>query len=131
MHLSIYANISTRMLDESLRWLIANAKIEKAKEIIKKACRWNRKDYNQVMHEIAMSTGQLGDLDTLNNINNQEGEEQVTHKGNEEDLGVEQYTLIDIFRHKMIRNVSFIIWYTWLVSHYITKTLSIFIVWRF
>jgi len=35
----------TRMLDESLRWLVSNGRITDAKRILKKAARWNNVDY--------------------------------------------------------------------------------------
>ncbi|XP_053380295.1 solute carrier family 22 member 13-like [Mercenaria mercenaria] len=40
------------MTDESLRWVIANNQIDRAKEIIKNACKWNKKDYGEVMETI-------------------------------------------------------------------------------
>ena len=40
------------MIDESLCWLIANNKIKEARKVIKNACKWNRKNYNEVMEEI-------------------------------------------------------------------------------
>ena len=43
------AYVIFRMLDESLRWLVANGKLDKARQVIKNACKWNKKDYATVM----------------------------------------------------------------------------------
>ncbi|XP_060574449.1 organic anion transporter 3-like isoform X2 [Ruditapes philippinarum] len=48
--------------DESLRWVIANGQIGRAKEIIKNACKWNGKDYTEVMEKIGW--GGLLDADS-------------------------------------------------------------------
>lgn len=37
------------MIDESLRWLIANGRIKEAKVIIHKACKRNKKQYDDVV----------------------------------------------------------------------------------
>ena len=49
----VYRN---RLVDESLRWLIANGKVEESKAIIRKACRANKKNFNEVL----VSTGFRG-----------------------------------------------------------------------
>ena len=38
-----------RLIDESLRWLIANGKVERAKTVLQKACRINKKNYNELV----------------------------------------------------------------------------------
>ena len=45
---SMYCTFYLRLIDESLRWLIANGKIDRAKAILKKACKTNKKDYNTI-----------------------------------------------------------------------------------
>ncbi|XP_053381641.1 solute carrier family 22 member 6-A-like [Mercenaria mercenaria] len=50
------------MTDESLRWVIANGQIDRAKEIIKNACKWNKKNYGEVMETI--NWGDLVDTDS-------------------------------------------------------------------
>jgi hypothetical protein len=50
------------MIDESLCWLIANDKIEEAKKIIKKACKWNKKNYREVMEDIGWGDLVDGDV---------------------------------------------------------------------
>ena len=41
--------IYVRLIDESLRWLIANGKVDQAKDMIKKACKTNKKNYNEIV----------------------------------------------------------------------------------
>ena len=47
----IKSTFVVRLIDESLRWLIANGKIDRAKAILKKACKANKKDYNTIVVE--------------------------------------------------------------------------------
>ncbi|XP_053381640.1 organic cation transporter-like protein [Mercenaria mercenaria] len=49
-------------IDESLCWVIANNQIDRAKEIIKNACKWNKKNYGEVMETIGL--GDLVDTDS-------------------------------------------------------------------
>ena len=43
------------MLDESLRWVIANGQIDRAKAIIKNACKWNNKDYDEIIQKSGLA----------------------------------------------------------------------------
>ena len=52
----IHDEYLNRLVDESLRWLIANGKVEESKAIIRKACRANKKNFNEVL----VSTGFRG-----------------------------------------------------------------------
>ena len=36
------------MVDESMRWLVANGRVDEAKAILQKACRTNQQDYDTV-----------------------------------------------------------------------------------
>ena len=47
-----YIFVIARFTDESLRWVIANGQFDKAKDIIKNACKWNNKNYREVMEAI-------------------------------------------------------------------------------
>ncbi|KAJ8316721.1 hypothetical protein KUTeg_005727, partial [Tegillarca granosa] len=55
-----YMQIALAMvIDESVRWLIANGKIKEAERIIRKAARWNRITYEDVMKRVTEKTGQV------------------------------------------------------------------------
>ncbi|WAQ99761.1 ORCT-like protein [Mya arenaria] len=47
--LSSWSLIEWWLIDESLRWLIANGKYEEAKRILLKACKMNKKDFKDVV----------------------------------------------------------------------------------
>jgi hypothetical protein len=169
-----------RFTDESLRWVIANGQIGRAKEIIKNACKWNGKDYIEVMEKIGWgglldansklvimtdynsgkdqtALGPLtadidehksadnhqtalnqvnsnakdarGPLVRQNNFERSDSElEVVDEVGDDDDLKVQKYTLLDIFRHKRILIVSMIMWYSWLVS--LKLNVHVQIIWR-
>ena len=129
------------MLDESLRWLIANGKLDRARQVIKTACKWNKKDYATVMatvgfrdEELYKDPGQV-EMKTVTNTpdvikkdtdgddgkkETADGEEKVeeTTKFIEKDHGpekilVQKYTALDIIRNGQILRVSLIMWFTW------------------
>ena len=52
-------SVCCRMLDESLRWLIANGKLDRARQVIKNACKWNKKDYATVMAAVGFHDEEL------------------------------------------------------------------------
>ncbi|WAR12739.1 OCTL-like protein [Mya arenaria] len=109
------------MLDESLRWVIANGKLDHAKRIVKNACKWNHKNYEDVLRQIGLDESE----DETQELTHENGATETNGKlvktstiGNKikEEMAVEQLNVTVIFRHKGIRNVSFIIWYTWMVD---------------
>lgn len=67
------------MIDESLRWLIANGRIKEAKVIIHKACKRNKKQYDDVVSVSGFRDFELrfearvdvknGKTNSINNIN--------------------------------------------------------------
>ncbi|XP_060602443.1 organic anion transporter 3-like [Ruditapes philippinarum] len=113
------------MLDESLRWVIANGQIDRAKAIIKNACKWNNKNYEQVLEKIGLSETtpeyelkaklheHQGDK-TENGV--QELKSLVGEQKEEVEVAVKEYSVLDIVRHKNIFKVSLIMWYTWIVD---------------
>ena len=129
------------MLDESLRWLIANGKLDRARQVIKNACKWNKKDYATVMATVGFHDEELDkepcqvEMKTVTNTpdvikketggedgktETTDGEEkdEETTKFIEKDHGpakvlVQKYTALDIIRNGRILRVSLIMWFTW------------------
>lgn len=131
------------MQDESLRWLIANGRLDEARQVVKNACKWNKKDYATVMaaggfvddnldQETKRLNSDYGDV--MNNINGVQKskndlEDTELNEGLIKDdveslnvISIEQepvkvvvkkYTAIDIFRYPQILRVSLILWFTW------------------
>ncbi|PVD19638.1 hypothetical protein C0Q70_20128 [Pomacea canaliculata] len=57
------------VLDEPLRWLYANGKTKEIHKVLKKAARWNRKDFRQIVDVL----NSLGDVDDkINHVSNEQ-----------------------------------------------------------
>lgn len=113
------------MLDESLRWVIANGQIDRAKRIIKNACKWNKKNYNEVLGKIGLGEAQAeyelkSKVHATHELVTENGQDVAELKGlvanadsEEVQMAVKEYSVLDIVRHKNIFKVSLIMWYTW------------------
>ena len=129
-----------RIQDESLRWLIANGKLEDARKVIRKACKWNKKDYATVMaaggfydeeldketvrltsnngnviNDVHSSKGNIQESDVKSEllINGTENKNYIITEQVSSKVVVEKYTAIDLFKNPRILRVSLIIWFTW------------------
>ena len=135
----LHLKCAYRMLDESLRWLIANGKLDKARQVIKNACRWNKKDYATVIkaggffdEELTKVSGESDDNDKsptdIENKTqddpdadelcgeidvNEEKEKFVAKTPELPTVVVKKYTAIDLIRHRRVFQVSVILWFTW------------------
>ena len=131
--------IFLRILDESLRWLIANGKLDQARKVIHNACKWNNKDYDTVMAAVGFPDENIAaektyqriyKLAKIPDVVKVEKDYQVVNFDDQSHVipeketcipkdhapkqpVVEKYTAIDIFRHPKILQVSMIIWFTW------------------
>ena len=110
------------MLDESLRWVIANGRKEEAKRIIKNACSWNKKDYDIVIEKVGLGDskepGKAGEeLQDMKPLLKTVNGNDTTHGNAENGLEVgskeRKYPILQIWKNKHIRRVSLILWYTW------------------
>ena len=120
--------IFIRILDESLRWLIANGKLDQARKVIHNACKWNNKDYDTVMATVGFpdeniaaeksyqriyKLAKIPDVVKVDKDYQPEKEMCIPLDHDPKQPVVEKYTAIDIFRHPKILQVSMIIWFTW------------------
>ncbi|XP_053381642.1 solute carrier family 22 member 7-like [Mercenaria mercenaria] len=113
--------------DESLRWVLANGKVEKAKELIKKACKLNNKSYEEVLSAVGLghieSDSPEGDATEADQMITDTyyttGSEDIDKNGAVEngniDLKIEaqSYNLLDIMKNISVLKISLIIWYIW------------------
>ncbi|XP_012944037.1 solute carrier family 22 member 16 [Aplysia californica] len=104
---SVNAILQIWLLDESLRWLLANGKTEQAIKVIKRAARINRKDYDDVMSVFykAAASAQT----SKHNM------EDDLKKTMQEDTA-EKLTLLDLLRVKRLFINSVAIWFAWFTT---------------
>lgn len=131
---SIYALAEWWMMDESVRWLISNGRIDEAKRILKKAARWNKVDYS-VVEQIFNENIHLQDKPDEKNAvllpvtengfeNNEYKKIELTKSDNETSSSgsssklqkFEKYTVIDILKNPALRINTLILWYAWVVA---------------
>ncbi|XP_045215866.2 organic cation transporter protein-like [Mercenaria mercenaria] len=125
---SFYALFEWWMLEESIRWLLCNGKVEEAKRILKKATKWNGVGYkeaeellNQCVHIPATEAerpelnGTEMDLFGKKKYTFLDGEkpqdDSATHNPT-----VEKYNVIDILKNPALRANTLILWYSWIVA---------------
>ncbi|KAK6189118.1 hypothetical protein SNE40_005156 [Patella caerulea] len=106
---SLYIVIEVIFLDESLRWLVANGKYDKALKNVKKAAKWNKVDvnvvvdkFNEMIEKQTPATSEAKDGHLLLN----EGETKPVEK-------IEKYSLLDILKRRKLALNTVILWYLW------------------
>lgn len=88
--------------------------MERAKQIIRNACKWNKKSFKDVLDKVGLgeSSAELAPLDSPKMEKNGNSKDlKADHK--EMSNGVPKYSVTVIVRKKHIARVSFILWYTW------------------
>ncbi|XP_021368680.1 organic cation transporter protein-like [Mizuhopecten yessoensis] len=123
---SAYSLFEYWFLEESLRWLLANGKKERAEKIIRMAARMNGKDFDSVIKAASTKANEMeaflakpasippeensltAEMDIINNSN----DDKIIHN----DRKPEKYNALTIFKHKRILFNSLIIWYTWTIN---------------
>lgn len=111
------------MLDESLRWLIANGRNDKAEKIIRKAAKINKVDINDVlqtieeMEKVEIPTEHEPCSSDTHPVSKPETETVKTDTGDgissEVKVAPAQSSPIHIFTNKHLFITSLISWYTW------------------
>ncbi|KAK3094984.1 hypothetical protein FSP39_008740 [Pinctada imbricata] len=128
---SFHALFGYWILDESLRWLIANQRTEEAIKIIRKAARWNGRDpmealkildnKNDEKSELSKNTidetpdDHLSCSQTLSqeiSINKMDEDNESSKKT----LRPPRYSFFDILKNKILLRNSIILCYTWVVN---------------
>ena len=131
-----------RFLDESLRWLLANGKLEKAEIVLRKAAKWNKKQYHDVIsnvkskitHEeklpLALQYGKenISDKEPRNIVQSENNAPDGIVSNSEHDMvktkpeleptktgGIKRYTILSICQHRRMLLMSVVMWFTWCV----------------
>ncbi|XP_052791504.1 organic cation transporter protein-like [Mya arenaria] len=121
--LSSWSLIEWWLIDESLRWLIANGKYEEAKRILLKACKMNKKDFKDVvagsgfleheMKSVKQHNKEHGGMNKklLSNGLSPNGMPQEDAKSS-----IKAYTVIDLVKSKRLFISSMILWFAWMTN---------------
>ncbi|KAK3095958.1 hypothetical protein FSP39_021306 [Pinctada imbricata] len=120
---SFHALFGPWILDESLRWLIANNKNTKAVRLIEKAARWNKKDPRKILSLLDPEKEEMLQLkDTEYKYETVESKAYVPTSGKDKQESVseatitEKYSFLDILKNRVLLRNSLILWYTWAVN---------------
>ncbi|KAL5005513.1 hypothetical protein ScPMuIL_018969 [Solemya velum] len=133
---SAYSLVQYWMIDESLRWLVANGKTNKSIRIVKKACRWNKVEYESLLEELNLDEDLLvnvssGTISASNDnpptVDNNQTHDSIHSNINQSlngtleekpkmDIKDRKYTILDILKSKRLLLTSCILWYAWIVD---------------
>lgn len=94
----------SRIVDESLRWLIANKRADEAKTLVRKIAKFNKVDFNDILPLIQHN----GDIDP-----------RFIHQNPKEE---KRENILTIARHKILLKTAFIMAFTWYVHIFACRT---------
>ncbi|XP_041373762.1 solute carrier family 22 member 3-like isoform X2 [Gigantopelta aegis] len=116
------------ILDESVRWLVANKRTKEAIKIVKKACKMNHKDFDSVWQTILERSNAMTAF-------NQTKEKERTTLLNEPDLsstidrssvstvedgkladGAIKLSFLDLLKNRTLRSMTLIVTYAWFTN---------------
>lgn len=104
------------MIDESLRWLIANGRTTEARTIVDKACRLNRVDLISFLNKLNLNEDLLIQIQRDDRSDNRQGSTHMDGQSSAEQtkiIKVEKYSFLDILKNKQLLFTSLILWYAW------------------
>lgn len=100
--------IISRIQDESLRWLVANGKLEAVDKIIHKVARWNKISYEDLKKTVDKRMAVIEQETNDVNVNKPTAEDTIPRE-----LIVEKYSIITILKNRNILFISMVMWFTW------------------
>lgn len=120
----IYFVSRSRIQDESVRWLLMNGKTEKAERILRKAAKWNKVNFDDVISTDVVHVDNLDKLsrelegtemskENIQEVDHVENSGSVKSDRDDNGFTVERYSVITILRNKYILKNSMIMWFTW------------------
>ncbi|GFR86880.1 solute carrier family 22 member 6-A [Elysia marginata] len=104
-------------MDESLRWLLANKKAKQAERVLRKACKFNGKSYENLLKTVLRE-----DMIFINGENHRQSDQkkqnEVNIKDSHDEVGKKRTKLSfkDVLWSSTMRNISVIICYSWMVN---------------
>ena len=101
----LFCFISQRLLDESVRWLIANKRIEEAKVIIEKVAKINKVNLNEVLPFLEAGTEDV-EIQPLTESTPEENIPLEIHKAKKEDI----YTIL---KHRTLLKTTVVMSFAW------------------
>ncbi|XP_078313670.1 organic cation transporter protein-like isoform X2 [Crassostrea virginica] len=119
--LSVYSLIEYWLFDESLRWLMANGRLDEAEKVVRKAAKMNKLSFESVISNVKAKMEELESLKedkvVVDKISTNPDITIVAY--NPKNTEVKKYSMTDILRDRLILTNSVIIWFLW-VSNSLT-----------
>lgn len=112
-----YVVTNTRFVDESIRWLWGQGRIEEATAIVKKACRMNGSPYEELLYDDSCSPPSTAPLQSSTNSSKKDEEtcSSASSSGNK------KYGLVDLFRKPGIgirAIITIVLWFSAALCYY-------------
>ena len=107
-----------RLFDESLRWLMANGRLDEAEKVVRKAAKMNKQlSFESVISKVKAKMEELESLKedkvVVDKISTNPDITIVAY--NPKNTEVKKYSMTDILRDRLILTNSVIIWFLWLI----------------
>jgi hypothetical protein len=112
-HITLYGfEISCRLFDESLRWLMANGRLEEAEKVVRKAAKMNKKKFDDVISDVRKKMAELERLE------GRQEKAEMSYVQPDVDYSprnteVKKYSMLTILKDRLILTNSVIIWFIW------------------
>lgn len=118
-----------RIQEESIRWLFINGKTDQAERILRKAAKWNKVNFDDVIsnteEEYKLTKTDIKTASKTFTSYRKDGRNRAGPRNEnlnkEKDFKVEHYTILTIFRSKSVLKNSIIMWFTWYVIFIISS----------
>eukprot|EP00105_Crassostrea_gigas_P043664 XP_019927812.1 PREDICTED: organic cation transporter protein-like [Crassostrea gigas] len=115
--LSVYSLVEYWLFDESLRWLMANGRLDEAEKVVRKASKMNKMSFDKVISIVKAKMTEMEALDKKTGPILVASEPDAVIKNYiPKNTEVKKYSMIDILRDRLILVNSTIIWFVWVTN---------------